>query len=80
LIVRRGAVQFCFVQFFFVGGTRRNYLIMNRLAGYRRPGGMRGVSLADMLKGTRIGDLRNPKDAAAMQKILATTALEDLGL
>jgi DNA invertase Pin-like site-specific DNA recombinase len=77
LIVPRGVARFCAVQFFFAGGGRRDYLILHRPAGNRRAESWAAWSLKDVVK---VGafDLKNPKDAAALERVLADLDLDEL--
>jgi hypothetical protein len=82
VFVRRGIVQLAGVQVWFKEGSHRDYVFV-----YRRPvGGKRRkeallevVSLKETTQ-IRVGDLRNPKRAAALQETLATIPLEAFGL
>jgi hypothetical protein len=77
LIVRRRSYQLCAVQFFFTGGGRRDYLITYQPAAYRRPGVVRPLSLASVVKAGDL-DLRQRADAAALERLLNTVDLEAL--
>jgi hypothetical protein len=70
LIVSRGSFRFACVQMFFVGGERRDYVILHQTAGYRRKGGWWARSLADA---AALGplDLRQPDHARRLEKALA---------
>jgi DNA invertase Pin-like site-specific DNA recombinase len=71
LIVRRRSWQYCAVQFVFTGGGRRDYLIVNQSAAYRRPGGWWARSLASVAAPGDL-DLRNPEHAARLEEVLAS--------
>jgi DNA invertase Pin-like site-specific DNA recombinase len=75
LTVRRGATQFCVVQFYFTGGAHRDFLIVNQLAAFRRPGRWWARSFADVPKPGNL-DLRRPEHAKRLEKVLATMNLE----
>src|SRR5262249_45202419 len=63
LIVPRGSWRLLAVQFFFVGGARRDYLIAHQTAGFRRPGGWWARSFADACPDAEALDLRKPAHA-----------------
>src|SRR5262249_31328430 len=67
LIVRRGGTQLCAAQVFFVGGAHRDYLIVNCLAGNRRPGSWSARSFATVAGKADI-DLRKQADAKKVEK------------
>jgi DNA invertase Pin-like site-specific DNA recombinase len=80
LVVRRGLARICAVQIWFAGGKQyRNYLIYSRPAhgggGAKRTEASWEVrSFADVAKSGAF-DLRKPKDAALLEKRLATFQL-----
>jgi DNA invertase Pin-like site-specific DNA recombinase len=73
LIVPRGKgrERLVAVQVWFTTGRRRDYLIFNRAAGYRRPGGW---SCRSMTEATAL-DLRRRDHAARLEKVLAALPL-----
>jgi hypothetical protein len=77
LIVRRGANQLCAVQFFFVGGAQRSFLILNKLAAYRRPGGWSAHSFASVANHGDI-DLREARDVTKVERLLNSLDLQTL--
>jgi DNA invertase Pin-like site-specific DNA recombinase len=78
LVVPRGTTRLAAVQVWFAGGKRhRDYLILHRAAGNRRPGGSWARSFADAaVPGTL--DLRRREDARALEADLAALAPEHL--
>jgi DNA invertase Pin-like site-specific DNA recombinase len=70
LIVPRGVWQLLALQLHFTGGACRSYLIVRQHAGFRRPGGWKAFSLAEVA-GPGDLDLRRPADAAALEAWLA---------
>jgi DNA invertase Pin-like site-specific DNA recombinase len=77
LIVPRGARRACVVQFFFVGGGRRDYLIVHQTAGNLRKERWSARSLADVADQGAF-DLRKPKDVRDLEKALQRLDLEAL--
>jgi DNA invertase Pin-like site-specific DNA recombinase len=79
LIVPKGCVRRCAVQVHFVGGARRDYLIRHRTAAYRRAEEWSVRSLTAAELGDAGGfDLREPKHAAALTRILENADPNDL--
>jgi hypothetical protein len=76
LIVRKGAIRFCAVQCYFVGGGRRDYLIVHRTAGFRRVERWQAFSLPDVVKPGDF-DLRKPADVTDLEKILQDVNPQD---
>jgi DNA invertase Pin-like site-specific DNA recombinase len=75
LIVPRGCWRLCVVQFFFVGGARRDYLIANRPAANRRPAQWGARSLATVAEPGDY-DLRRPEDVACLEVVLPALNLD----
>jgi hypothetical protein len=77
LVVRKRSWQLCAVQMHFDGGSRRDFLIANQPAAYRRKGGWWARSLADV---SQLGplDLRRPAHVNRLEKALLMLDLDAL--
>jgi DNA invertase Pin-like site-specific DNA recombinase len=75
LIVRRGAHHLCAVQFHFTGGSRRDYLIVYRTAGFRRERSWWGRSLAEVRVPGDF-DLRKREHALKLADVLERVELD----
>jgi DNA invertase Pin-like site-specific DNA recombinase len=76
LVVPRGRDRLAAVQIWFAGGKRhRDYLVLHRAAGYRRPGGAWAGSAAD---GPGDADLRQRARVAGAERFFATIDVEGL--
>jgi DNA invertase Pin-like site-specific DNA recombinase len=77
LIVPQGSKRVCVVQFFFVGGGRRDYLVFHRTAGNQRKEIWWPWSLEDV---TKLGglDLRRREDARDLERDLGEKAFQAL--
>jgi DNA invertase Pin-like site-specific DNA recombinase len=74
LMVRRGSYTVVAVQIFFFGGARRDYLIVNQAAGYRRAGGWWCRSLVTTPENGDL-DLRQPEHAKRLETVLSAVDL-----
>jgi hypothetical protein len=77
LTVKRKTAQWCAVQAFFSGGAQRSFMIYNQAAGYCRKGWWRAGAFARVLAAGDF-DLRDHKDAAKLEKLLAGVEISDL--
>jgi hypothetical protein len=77
LLVRRHSWILVTVQFFFVGGATRHYLLAYQSAGHNRKGGYWCRSLADVYDPREL-DLRRREHAEALEAELLELDLTDI--
>lgn len=78
LIVPSGAWRHVAVQFMFVGGSTRHYLIAHRAAANRRAAYTGVRSFAETLPKSKGIDLRKPADVALVERLLAAVDVSKL--
>jgi DNA invertase Pin-like site-specific DNA recombinase len=77
LIVPRGSFRLVVVQFYFTGGKRRDFLIINQAAGCGRKGGWWSRSFSATTVPDDI-DLRKPADVALIEQTLLDLDLSEI--